>query len=194
MNKRLGVVALALALVGLAVVVLWVMRQPAGPETPANAVEPHPGSRQGEQGPKLQGVEISGGQIIQRDENGQVQWRAKFGGTISIDEQAQIARHSDVVWELEGGGIEHLKVKAPIMEADLKRRLLTFSQGVDIEAKDGRARFAADQVRYEMGTGKLIGEGQVAFEYGGFTLTGSRLVIDNRNQKVRVSSARLEFD
>jgi len=193
MKRTLGVVVLGVALVGLVVVALWVMRQPTGPETPANVVEAPPGGEQPPQGPRLQGVEISGGKIVQRDANGKVQWSASFGGTISIDEQAQIARHSDVVWELQGGGIEQLKVKAPIMEANFAQHLITFTKGVKIEAKDGHAHFAADQVRYEMGTGKLIGEGEVSFDYGGFTITGTQLVINNRAQTVRVSDGRLRF-
>lgn len=188
MGRTLGMVALVVAIVGVIAVVVWVVRQPRGPETPDSAVEtPVPDE-------PATPIEISGGEIVQRDADGEVLWRAKFGGAIEIDEQGRSLQHTDVVWELQRDGVTDLSVKAPTMRADYDAGLLVFGEGVDITADDGAARFVADDLRYELNTDKLIGEGEVAFRYGGFSLTGSRLVIDHANDKVRVTDATLSFD
>ncbi len=192
MRKTLGLATLVAAIVGVIAVVWWVSRQPTAPIEP-DIGENGPGEiaePAEDNGP----VEVSGGEIVRRDEGGEVIWRATFGGTITVDEQERTLKHTDVLWELQRGGIKDLSIKAPVMEADYDSRMLTFSEGVDIQADDGQARFVVDEVRYEFDTEKLISDGQVAFMYGGFTLRGSRLVIDNRAQKVRVSDAALSFE
>lgn len=187
MNRRLGLVALAVALIGLVLVAVWVVRQPRG--EPQTGPEVAPAEE-----PDVPAIEASGGEVVHRDESGEVVWTAKFGGTISVDEQQRRLRHTDVHWELQRGGLTDLSVRAPVMEADYDSRLLIFSEGADIQAEGGRARFVVDEVRYEFDTHKLISEGEVAFSYGGFTLTGTKLVIDNANRKVRVSNGCLRFD
>ena len=188
MGRTLGMVALVAALVGVVVVIVWVARQPRGPVTQGSAVEiPEPDE-------PATPIEISGGEIVQRDEDGEVLWRAKFGGAIEIDEQGRSLQHTDVVWELQRDGVTDLSVKAPTMRADYDARLLVFGEGVDITADDGAARFVVDDLRYELDTDKLIGEGEVSFRYGGFAMTGTRLVIDHANDKVRVTDATLSFD
>ncbi len=186
MRRTLGMVALVVALIGVVAVIVWVARQPRGPVSPDSAVKipdkPTPP------------IEVSGGEIVERDEDGKILWRAKFGGVIEIDEQGRSLQHTDVVWELERDGVTDISVKAPVMRADYNARLLTFSEGVDITADDGAARFVVDDLRYEFDTDKLIGEGEVAFRYGGFALTGSRLVIDHANDKVRVTDGTLSFE
>ena len=188
MGRTVGMVALVAAIVGVVVVIVWVARQPRGPITPDSAAETSVPDE------PATPIEISGGEIVQRDEDGEVLWRAKFGGTIEIDEQGRSLQHTDVVWELERDGVTDISVKAPIMRVDYDARLLFFGEGVDIAADDGAARFVVDDLRYELDTDKLIGEGEVAFRYGGFTLTGSRLVIDHANNKVRVTDGTLSFD
>lgn len=187
MSRGLGLGALLAAALLLLVVIVWVARQPRG--------EPEPGPEvTAPEQPAAPALEASGGKVVHRDESGEVVWTAKFGGTIKVDETQRHLRHRDVVWELARGGLPHLSVRAPVMEADYDTRRLTFSEGVDVQAYDGAARFVVDEMRFEFDTQKLIGEGQVAFIYGGFTLKGTKLVIDNRNKKVRVSNGTLSFD
>jgi len=187
MSRRLGLGALVAAALLLVLVMVWVMRQPRGEPEPEPEVA-------AEQQPAAPSLEASGGEVVHRDERGEVVWTAKFGGTIKVDAQQRHLRHSDVVWELARGGLPGLSVRAPVMDADYDTRRLTFSQGVDVQAYGGAARFVVDELRFEFDTHKLIGEGQVAFRYGGFTLKGTKLVIDNRRKKVRVSNGTLRFD
>ncbi|MCD6359640.1 MAG: LPS export ABC transporter periplasmic protein LptC [Armatimonadetes bacterium] len=189
MSRRVGGIVLALAALGLLAVIVWVGRQPKGEQPSGEAA-----TTEQEAPDSNATVEASGGELVHRDRNGRPVWSAKFGGTITLDEQRRRLRHTDVVWRLESDGRIDLSVRAPVMEADYDTRSLTFSDGVDVQARDGKARFVVDRLRYEFDTGKLISDGEVAFMYGGFALRGSRLVIDSRNDKVRVSNATLSFD
>jgi len=190
MSRRLGLLALLAAVVGLVAVVVWVILQPRGTvETP-----PGPEAEPTAEPEHEITLEAGPGEIVHSDESGEVVWSAKFGGSITIDEQRRHLKYTDVVWELERSGLTDLSVRAPIMEADYESRLLTFSEGVDIQARGGEARFVTDELRYEFDTEKLIGEGEVAVSYGGFTLTGTKLVIDNRAGKVRVSNGTLRLN
>lgn len=187
MRRWLGLGALAAAVLMLLLTIVWVVRQPRG-EAPQ---EPAPSAPEQAADTSL---EASGGEVVHRDANGQVVWTARFGGTITVDEKQRRLRHTNVVWEMARGGLPDLSLRAPVMEADYNARLLTFSDGVQVQAYGGKARFDAQRMRFEFDTGKLIGEGKVSFSYGGFTLTGTRLVIDNRSRKVRVSNGSLRLN
>lgn len=192
MRGRLWVILLALAglLVVGAVVFVVVSGRPDPlpedewpPDAPLDATE---SEDEIEKAP----VEVTDTEITAR-EDGEVVWRATFEGEIEIDERAGTARAEQVRWYFEGAGFSDLSLSAPLMEADYGRRVLSFSRGVRIEAEKGRLQFAAGSVEYQFDTRKLIGSGNVWMRSGDYRLTGTRLVIDNRTEKIRVRNGTL---
>lgn len=191
MRGRLWLILLILAglvLVGVIAVVVFGGRAADHPEgiEPPEVAEPEDPWDSAEETP----VQVSGTEITAR-EHGEVVWRATFSGEIEIDERAGTARAEEVKWYFEGEGFDALSLEAPLMEADYGQRLLSFSRGVRIEAEDGRLQFAASAVEYQFNTRKLIGSGDVWMRSGDYMLTGTRLVIDNATEKIRVSNGTL---
>ena len=190
MRGRLPQILLIIASLLLAGVIVFVavsVRSGPPPEDPVPIDSAEPWE---EEEPEEAPVEITDTEITAR-EDGEVVWRATFAGEIEIDERAGTARAEQVRWHFAGQGFDALSLDAPLMEADYGREVLSFSQGVRIEAEDGRLQFAAGRVEYEFNTRKLIGSGDVWMRSGEFMLTGTRLVIDNATEKIRVSNGTL---
>ena len=77
MRRTVGLVVLALAVLGVVAVIVWVVRQPRGDDQlpPEDTVA---GPEDEDEGIS---VEASGGEVVHRDEDGEVVWSVKFGGT-----------------------------------------------------------------------------------------------------------------
>lgn len=120
------------------------------------------------------------------EEEGQVIWRASFGGQIELDQQGRTARAQQVNWQFEGEGFEGLTVQAPVMTADYDLRQLRFAEGVVISAEEGDLRFSAGEVRYQFDTHKLIATGDVRFRRGSYSGQAEELVVDNNAKVIRL--------
>ncbi len=193
MKARQGLAILILAGVGvIATVVFMAMR---GKPTPVEDWELNkevplilgPGEEPAEtQAP----IEVAGTELTVV-EDGEVVWRASFGGQIELDQQGRTGRAEQVDWQFEGKGFEGLAVRAPLMVADYDMKELRFSSGVDIEAEKGDLRFSANDVTYQFGTHKLIATGDVRFQSGAFAGEAEELVIDNRSRTIRLKRGQL---
>lgn len=187
MRRTAGWVALAVAAAGLVAVGVFAvvqMRAPQGPEGPAVPAE---GTREpaAEESGKP-AIELSGAEVVRRDEQGEVIWRVAASGTMEFDEEQRAVRAEEVNWVLEKGGLGKLTLTAPLMDADYEGKRLLFSEGVLIASDEEDASFRAERMEYQFDTEKLIGSGQVKVKRGGFTGTAPELVIDNRANKVRL--------
>ncbi len=187
MQRKLAVVAMMVAALGLVAVAAFVVvqtRTPAPTETPA-AVAAEQARRTAEKAERAK-VEVSGTEVVRRDHEGKIIWRVASAGTLEFDEQQRAARAEGVKWVLEKSGLGSLTLSAPLMEADYEGRRLVFSKGVAIESGKQDASFSAKRIEYQFDTEKLLGSGKVKFNRGKFTGTARELVIDNRAKKVRL--------
>jgi|LSQX01.3.fsa_nt_gb hypothetical protein len=193
MRERL--VPIALGVIGvllLAVVVLLVLRsRPDGPETgpdgaeaPANAAAEN-GEAGGESDVQLSDVSVT------ISEEGEVVWRASFGGEVEMDEQQQLASATDVLWEFQGEGFEGLTLKAPLMRASWEDQRLSFSGGIAIEGEGGKLKFSAKTAEYQFSTQKVIGRGDVRFQRGNYFGRAEEVVVDNKQKTVRLKRGTL---
>ncbi len=85
----------------------------------------------------------------------------------------------------EGGPA--ILVQAPAMTAAQSDRILRFLSGAQAWLEDGSAHFWASALVWQIDTRKLISEQGGTFQYGGFKLTGHRLVWDTLTRRVRIS-------
>ena len=187
MQRKVAVVAMVVAALGLVVVAVFVVvqtRTPAPTETPA-AVAAEEARRTAENAARAK-VEVSGTEVVRRDREGKVIWRVASAGTLEFDEQQRAVRAEGVNWVLEKSGLGDLALSAPLMEADYDTKRLVFSEGVTIESAKEDASFSAERIEYQFDTEKLVGEGKVEVRRGGFTGTARELVIDSRARKVRL--------
>lgn len=197
MIERRGLILLVIAgLLLVGIIVLVVIGggpdEPPGEVEPPGPVEAVDGDDAGEpdDGPGISGIEISGTELTIREE-GEVVWRAVFGGEIELDENHNVARASDVVWEFEGEGFEDLTLEAPLMQADWNDRRLRFSEGILIEAEGSQLRFSAKTAEYQFDTKKVIGRGDVRFQRGSFYGRAEEVVVDNQRRIVRLKRGSL---
>lgn len=187
MQRKVAWLAMAAAAAGLVAVILFAvvqMRRPPAPEGPAVPAE-GPQEQAAEEA-KKPAIELSGAEVVRRDEQGEVIWRVAASGTMEFDEEQRAVRAEEVNWVLEKGGLGKLTLTAPVMDADYEGKRLLFSEGVAIESETKDASFSAERIEYQFDTEKLIGSGQVKVKRGGFTGTAPELVIDNRAKKVRL--------
>lgn len=195
MRERLGVIALILAGLLLVGVVLFIATS-GGPENGENGGEPPPpaNTADGEDDSGEENgdpdVQISGTELTIREE-GEIVWHASFGGEIELDENQNVARATDVVWQFEGQGFEGLTLEAPLMRADWNEQRLHFSEGIVIEGEDGRLRFSANTAEYQFDTKKIIGRGDVRFQRGNFYGRAEEVVVDNNSKIVRLKRGSL---
>jgi hypothetical protein len=197
MIERRGLILLVIAgLLLVGTIVLVVVG--GGPDEPAGEVEP-PGPvnavdggdvAEPDNGPEISGIEISGTELTIREE-GEIVWRAAFGGEIELDENQNVARASDVVWEFEGEGFEDLSLESPLMRADWNEQRLRFSEGIVIEAEGGDLRFSAQTAEYQFDTKKVIGRGDVRFQRGSFYGRAEEVVVDNQRRLLRLKRGSL---
>lgn len=195
MRDRLGLIFLGIAALLLVGVVLFVVlraRPANGPETavaPANTLDGD-GSGEPEDGEEHPDIQVSGTELT-ISEDGEVIWRATFGGEIELDEEHNIASATDVLWEFEGPGFEGLSLKAPRMRADWNEQRLRFSDGIAIEGEGGSLRFSADTAEYQFDTHKVIGRGNVRFQRGNYYGRAEEVVVDNSRRVVRLKRGSL---
>lgn len=194
MRDRLGMIILAVAAVLLVGIVLLVVlrsrpQPPANgelPPTPVNEVAPD-----GEQAPEDEpDIEVSGTELT-IEEEGEVVWRASFGGEIELNEENNVARATEVTWEFEGEGFEGLTLEAPLMRADWNEGRLYFSEGIAIEGEGGELQFTAETAVYQFDTHKIIGRGDVRFRRGNFYGRAEEVVVDNDRKTVRLKRGSL---
>lgn len=185
MRRRPGLIALLLAGAGLlAVVVFIALRgQPGDEQAPRPA--PTPDEPEEAQGP----IQVRGSELTVR-EDGEVVWRASFGGEITLDREAGTAHAQDVAWRFEGEGFDDLSLRAPLMVADYDAGWLRFSEGVAIEA-EGAMSFSAGEVQYDFDARTLLGIGGVRFARGRFEAEAEQFVIDNRARQIRLKRGEL---
>lgn len=198
MTERRGLIVLAIAgLLLVGVVVLVVINGPGGegpdgvepPVTPTETAEGPDGDAEDE-GIDVSEVRVSGTEITIREE-GEIVWRASFRGEIELDEDQNVARATDVLWEFEGEGFEDMTLKAPLMQADWNEQRLRFSEGIVIEAEGGELRFSANTAEYQFNTRKVIGRGDVRFQRGNYYGRAEEVVVDNQRMVVRLKRGSL---
>jgi hypothetical protein len=197
MRDRLGTIVLVAAAVLLLGVALLVILR-GQPEPSPEDAEPPPAvndlAEDGEDGEKQPeeetGIQISGTELTIREE-GEVIWRASFGGEIELDKDNRVAQATDVLWEFEGQGFQGLTLTAPQMRAAWDERRLHFSEGVLIESEGEDLRFRADTAVYQFDTQKVIGRGDVRFQRGNFYGHAEEVVVDNRREVVRLKRGSL---
>ncbi|MGC9318043.1 MAG: hypothetical protein ACP5KN_08410 [Armatimonadota bacterium] len=191
MGQRPGLIvliAVGLGLVAVAIFVAIVGRP--GQQVPAERPEELEEQAEAEQSEAPQ-AQVSGAEVTVSDAQGEVVWRASFGGEITYNEDNRIARAEDVHWLFEGPGFEGLNVKAPVMMAGWEEKVLRFAEGVTIAAHGGDLSFSAAAAEYQFGTRKLIGRGDVRFQRGSFSGRVEELVIDNRAELIRLKRGEL---
>lgn len=195
MRDRLGLIALIIAaILLLAVVALVVSRSrpepPVTGPTPANAA-PGPDTAENAAGSD-QDVRLSDVSLTVKEE-GEVVWRAAFGGEVEMYSDRKVASATDVLWEFQGRGFSDLTLKAPLMRAAWDERRLTFSGGVLIESEGGRLRFSCDNAEYQFDTHKVIGRGDVRFQRGNYYGRSQEVVVDNDRKIVRLKRGSLSL-
>ncbi len=194
MRDRLGLIALILAgLLLMAVVALVVLRSrpapPTGPNgagTPANAGPATPANTAGGD----QDVQLSGVSLTIK-EQGEVVWRASFGGEVEMNPDQKLASATEVLWEFQGTGFKGLTLKSPLMRAGWDEKRLTFTGGILIEGENGTLRFSCDTAEYQFGTHKIIGRGDVRFQRGNYYGRAEEVVVDNDRKTVRLKRGSL---
>ncbi|MGI5819617.1 MAG: hypothetical protein ACOX9R_16150 [Armatimonadota bacterium] len=197
MRDRLGLIVLGIAGLLLVAVIVLVLLS-GGREEPDEGLEPVgppvDGIAEDDDEPDGTGdvsdIEVSGTELTIREE-GEVVWRASFGGEIELDEQQNVARATDVLWEFEGAGFEGLTLRAPLMRAAWDERRLHFSEGIVIEGEGGRLRFSSNTAEYQFDTKKVIGRGDVRFQRGSFYGRAEEVVVDNQLKVVRLKRGSL---
>ena len=194
MRDRLVWIAFGVAgLLLIAVAIVVVLR--SRPEPPPNDVET-PGNAATDAGTPANtaggdpDVQLSGVALTIKEE-GEVVWRASFGGEIEMDEEQKLASATEVLWEFEGKGFEGLTLEAPLMRAAWDERLLTFSGGIAIEGEDGTLRFSCETAEYQFDTHKIIGRGDVRFQRGNYYGRAQEVVVDNDRKIIRLKRGSL---
>ncbi len=190
MRDRLGLIVFGIAgLLLIAVALAVVLR--SRPETPSNGVEaaggPETLANAAGDGPDVQ---LSGVALTIKEE-GEVVWRASFGGEVEMDEEQKLASATEVLWEFEGKGFKGLTLEAPLMRAAWDEKRLTFSGGIVIEGEDGTLRFSCSTAEYEFDTHKIIGRGDVRFQRGNYYGRAQEVVVDNDRKTVRLKRGSL---
>ncbi len=191
MRRHIGltiVVIVVVAAIGAVIIGTRLSPQvPTGPEGSVQQItEPTQPSIE-QSTAKLPNLTIEGAQVTQRDEAGKIIWQVSARGQFGYSEDHQVLRAEDVRWELMRPGQDSLIVEAPLFLASYPERKITFSKGVSAYTPDRSQLFNMARLVYQTNTEKLTAEGGVCFRYGHYQATGSRLVIDNRAQQVRMS-------
>ncbi|MEA3402602.1 MAG: hypothetical protein U9R79_15290 [Armatimonadota bacterium] len=192
MGRRPGLIVLIVVGLGLAAVAIFVgiVGRPGQQQVPAERPEELEAQAADEESEAPE-AQVSGAEVTVSDAQGEVVWRASFGGEITYDQDSRIARAEDVHWRFEGPGFERLSLKAPVMVAGWEEKVLRFAEGVAIEAHGGDLSFSAGAAEYQFGTRKLIGRGDVRFQRGSFSGRAEELVIDNRAEVIRLKRGEL---
>jgi len=194
MRDRLVLIAFGVAgLLLIAVALAVVLR--SRPETPSNGVEAPANAAGGPETPENAAgggpdVQLSGVELTIKEE-GEVVWRASFGGEIEMDEEQKLASATEVLWEFEGKGFKGLTLEAPLMRAAWDDKLLTFSGGIAIEGEGGTLRFSCETAEYQFDTHKIIGRGDVRFQRGNYYGRAQEVVVDNDRKTVRLKRGSL---
>ncbi len=154
---------------------------------PDEAMRPAPAETQKPQlEPADKGVNIRGGEIVQKDEDGRVLWRVKAEGEMTYDDKADVVRGTDIEFEINRQGKPSIGIKAPSFKADYAAKLVTFPQGVTGELLDAPGDFVASRLEYQLTTEKLIGTGGVELHRGSYSAGADKLVVDVRNREIRM--------
>ncbi len=175
-------------------IILLVAAVSAGVYYYTSARTPSPGDialppvEAGEQSQKAaeQGVRIEGGEVVEKDEQGQVLWRVRAAGEITYDDKAKVLRGSDIEFEVNLQGQPTVKVQAPRFIADYAGRRIEFGDGVGGAMVDGSADFQVEKLEYQMNTQKLVGRGGAKFNRGHYSATADRIVVDMKNRQIRM--------
>lgn len=175
-----AVIAVVVLVLTVATIYLAAHRHPsapgeqAGPRLPKN------------EGKLPQAVQVSGGQIEQKDKSGQVLWRVSAAGELEFDKDRQVAVGKNVKFELTQAGKSPITMDAPAFEANYNKQKLIFSQGVTGQMPDKASRFKVNQMEFDFATRKLLGTGGVQFSQGQYTATAKEIVVDTAQRKVRL--------
>lgn len=181
MSKPLPIaIALVVLVLSVGAIYLAAHRHPQTPEQAAAT------AAKAETSGQPQAVQVSGGQIEQKDPSGKVEWKVTAGGDLQFDKDRQVAVGKDVKFEMVQTGKAPVTVNAPVFEANYTTRKLTFTQGVTGQLSDATSRFTANRLEYDFDTKKLLGNGGAQFVQGQYVATAQEIVVDAAHKKVRL--------
>ncbi len=95
------------------------------------------------------GVRVSGGELIERDAEGNIIWQVKADGEFTYDEKAGLARGRDVAFAAVLKDDRDLEISAPEFEVHYADKQATFTGGITITSRKPVAEFRADSATYD---------------------------------------------
>lgn len=183
MKRHIGILIILLGLLGAGAAVVVGLSRPR----PAPAAPPEQKVEQPAADELIRGdLEIQGATLSKHDAQGNLVWSLEAETQIAFNAERKTAEARNVNWRLQSQGISWV-VEAPHLVIDYETGQLEFTRGVQLYSTDESQRFSVTQLVYQPDSRKLIGEGPVEFRRGAATVTGGRLVVDNRARQVRLT-------
>lgn len=105
---------------------------------------------QDEQAGEGKGVRVRGGELIERDAEGNIIWQVKADGEFTYDEKAGVARGKDVAFTVVLKDERDLNISAPGFEVHQADNQATFTGGIMVGSRKPEAAFKADSATYDM--------------------------------------------
>jgi hypothetical protein len=126
-------------------------------------------------------------QIVKRDDQGDIVWKATFGADLSYDKASGHVQGKQVACELVVDPDRTLRVRAGGLETTGSGGVLTFTGGVEAGTSEGGTSFRAQQASWDTQTRTLQGVGDVVITRGAFVARGHELSVDTVAQQADVS-------
>jgi ethanolamine utilization microcompartment shell protein EutS len=126
-------------------------------------------------------------QVVKRDEDGDILWKASFGADLSYDKASGRVHGRQVECELIVGPDRTLRVRAGGLETTGTGGVLTFTGGVEAGVSKADTSFRAQQASWDTQTRTLRGAGDVMITRGSFVARGRELSVDTAAQQAEVS-------
>ncbi len=121
---------------------------PAGDDGLPTPPADEPG--QDQQAAEGKGVRVQGGELIERDAEGNIIWQVKADGEFTYDEKSGVARGKDVAFAVVLKDERDLNISAPEFEVHYAENQATFTGGIMVGSRKPEAAFKADSATYDI--------------------------------------------
>ncbi len=96
------------------------------------------------------GLRVRGGELIERDADGNIVWKVNAQGEFTYDEKSGVARGQDVAFAVVLGDERGLDIVAPEFEVSYSQNRAVFTGGVKVVSKQPQAEFEASRATYDI--------------------------------------------
>lgn len=96
------------------------------------------------------GLRVSGGELVERDPDGNIIWKLKAKGELTYDEEAGLAQGKDVAFAVELADGKGFDINAPVFEISYPEGVATFTGGMKVVGREPETTFEAPRAEYNI--------------------------------------------